>query len=147
MRFELKIDPTAEERVQVTAHAASALTDAIEALLLRYTGTDRITVEEEDSIRELSFTEIECVLTEGGKTYAVDGEGKRLRIRERLCHMEEILPSCFIRINKSALANRARIKRFITAYSGAVDVEFFSGYREYVSRRCFAEIKRRLTKK
>ena len=49
----------------------------------------------------------------------------------------------FIRINKSALANEAHLERFTASFNGAVDAVFRSGYREYVSRRCFAEIKRR----
>ena len=48
-----------------------------------------------------------------------------------------------MRINKSALANEAHLERFTASFNGAVDAVFRSGYREYVSRRCFAEIKRR----
>jgi DNA-binding LytR/AlgR family response regulator len=61
--------------------------------------------------------------------------------------MEELLPECFIKINKSSLANQNRIERFTGMYTGAVDVVFKSGYTEYVSRRCFADIKRRLNVK
>ncbi|MBO5110111.1 MAG: LytTR family transcriptional regulator [Clostridia bacterium] len=147
MKFELKIDPSAEERVEVTVHAPSSLTEELEAAVLRYTGADRLTVTDEDAVGELPFDRMECVLVEDGKTYAVDDRGKRWRIRERLCRAEELLPSYFIRINKSALANRNRIRRFVTTFSGGVDAEFISGYREYVSRRCFAEIKRRILKK
>ena len=57
--------------------------------------------------------------------------------------MEEILPSYFIRINKSALANEHRILRFDAVFSGGVDAVFQCGFKEYVSRRCFAEIKGR----
>ena len=60
--------------------------------------------------------------------------------------LEEKLPSYFIRINKSALANEHRIQRFNTAFNGGVDVVFQCGYRDYVSRRCFAEIRRRYEK-
>ena len=58
--------------------------------------------------------------------------------------ISEILPNYFIRINKSSLANRKQIERFSAAFSGSVDVIFKSGYRDYVSRRCFAEIKKEL---
>jgi DNA-binding LytR/AlgR family response regulator len=74
---------------------------------------------------------------------AIDTEGKQYRIHDRLRDLEEILPSYFIRINKSALANEHRILRFDAAFSGGVDAVFACGYREYVSRRCFAEIRRR----
>ena len=60
--------------------------------------------------------------------------GERCRLKLRLYELEAMLPASFIRINKSALANEAHLERFTV---------FRSGYREYVSRRCFAEIKRR----
>ena len=78
------------------------------------------------------------------KVVAIDNLGNRYRIQERLRELEEILPSYFIRINKSSLANEHRILRFDAVFSGSVDAVFECGYREYVSRRCFAEIKRRL---
>ena len=49
-----------------------------------------------------------------------------------------------IKINKSSLANRKQIERFSAAFSGSVDVIFKSGFRDYVSRRCFADIKKEL---
>ena len=48
---------------------------------------------------------------------------------------------------KSTLANEHRIDRFDAAFSGGVDAVFRCGYREYVSRRCFAEIRRRYESK
>ena len=63
--------------------------------------------------------------------------------KEIVRDLEEILPSYFIRINKSTLANEHRIARFDAVFSGGVDAVFQCGYREYVSRRCFAEIRRR----
>ena len=57
--------------------------------------------------------------------------------------MEARLGPDFVRINKSALANWKRIRRFKASIAGAVDIEFKSGYTEYVSRRCFSQLKRR----
>jgi hypothetical protein len=61
----------------------------------------------------------------------------------RLRDLESSLPAYFIRINKSSLANENRILRFEAVFNGGVDAVFRCGYKEYVSRRCFAEIKRR----
>ena len=44
---------------------------------------------------------------------------------------------------QATLANEHRILRFDAAFSGGVDAVFRCGYREYVSRRCFSEIRRR----
>ena len=94
-------------------------------------------------MRKLSFGQIECITVIDRKVTAIDTAGNRYNIRERLRELEELLPSYFIRINKSALANEHRIMRFATVFSGGVDAIFACGYREYVSRRCFAEIRRR----
>ena len=97
----------------------------------------------DDEMRKLSFSGIECITVLDRKVIAVDLEGKRYRIQDRLRYLEEILPSYFIRINKSALANEHQIARFDAVFSGGVDAVFRCGYREYVSRRCFAQIRRR----
>ena len=77
---------------------------------------------------------------------ALDTAGERHVLKERLRDLEGLLPSYFIRINKSTLANEHRILRFDAVFSGGVDAVFRCGYREYVSRRCFAEIRRRYEK-
>ena len=74
---------------------------------------------------------------------AIDTKGNRYRLKDSLRDLEEVLPSYFIRINKSTLANEHRILRFDTMFTGGVDAVFQCGYREYVSRRCFAEIRKR----
>jgi DNA-binding LytR/AlgR family response regulator len=97
----------------------------------------------EEEVRKLSFGEIECITIMDRKVIAIDAKGERYLLKDRLRDLERVLPSYFIRINKSTLANEHRIQRFDAIFSGGVDAVFGCGYREYVSRRCFAEIKRR----
>lgn len=144
MKYKLIIDTEAEEEIVARVHSPSRLTDEIEELVNSYAGHSGITVFGDDEILTLDFTDIECVTVIDRRVYAVDREGKKHRVNQRLCDLEDVLPSYFIRINKSSIANERRIAKFHTVYSGAVDAIFKSGYREYVSRRCFAEIKRRL---
>lgn len=147
MKFRLIIDKTKDEEVVATVHDRSALTDKLEQLIQQHSGSDRIAGFTEDDVKLLCFADMECVTVLDGKTYAIDVDGKRYRLKQRLYELEEMLPSSFIRINKSALANEAKLDRFTVSYSGAVDAVFKCGYREYVSRRCFAEIKRRFDTK
>ena len=147
MKFTLIIDETKDEEITATVHHRSALTDQIEQLVLAHTGADRVPAYHEDELTLLPFSAIECITVLDGKTCAIDQHGKRYRLKLRLYELEEMLPSCFIRINKSAIANENRLDRFVPTFSGAVDALFKSGYREYVSRRCFAEIKRRYEKR
>lgn len=143
MKYKLIIDKNAEEEVTVIAHAPSSLTQQIEDLVCGYSGADSIMGYRDDTMRRLAFSEIECITVLDRKVIAIDTDGNRYRSQDRLRDLEEILPSYFIRINKSTLANEHRILRFDAAFSGGVDAVFRCGYREYVSRRCFAEIRRR----
>ena len=143
MKYILKLDQKEEESVTVVAHTPNALTEQIENLVRSYQGEDKITVWNEEEMIRLSFSDIECITVMDRKTVAIDRNNERYRIQKRLFELEEMLPSYFIRINKSSLANENRILRFKTVWNGGVDVVFKCGYRDYVSRRCFAEIKRR----
>lgn len=144
MKYKLIIDKDAEEEIVARVHAPSRLTEQIENLVNSYIGNQGIAVSDGENIFTLNFSDIECITVIDRRVYAIDREGKRHRLNQRLCDLEAILPSYFIRINKSSLANENRIAKFHTVYSGAVDAIFKCGYREYVSRRCFAEIKRRI---
>lgn len=143
MKYKLIIDKTSEEEIIAIVHAPSSLTQEIENLVCSFSGADSIMGYREDEMRKLLFEDIECITIMDRKVIAVDKDGNQYRIQDRLRDLEEILPSYFIRINKSSLANEHRIRRFDTAFSGGVDAVFYCGYREYVSRRCFAEIRRR----
>ncbi len=143
MKYRLTIDKTAEEEIIAIVHAPSSLTQQIENLVRSFSGADSLMGYTEDGMRRLAFSEIECITILDRKVIAIAADGERCRIPDRLRDLESILPSYFIRINKSTLANEHRIQRFDAAFSGGVDAVFRCGYREYVSRRCFAEIRRR----
>ena len=143
MKYRLIIDKNAEEEIIAIVHSPSSLTEQIENLVCNYTGTDCILGYRDDELRKLAFKEIECITILDRKVIAIDTLGNHYLIQDRLRDLEELLPSYFIRINKSTLANEHRILRFDAAFSGGVDAVFQCGYREYVSRRCFADIRRR----
>ena len=143
MKYKLIIDKAADEEIIVIAHGPSSLTQQIEDLICSYSGSEYLIGYRDEEMRKLTFSEIECITVLDRKVVAVDSCGKHYRIQDRLRDLENILPSYFIRINKSTLANEHRIARFDAAFSGGVDAVFLCGYREYVSRRCFADIRRR----
>ena len=147
MKFKLIIDQTRDEEIVATVHSRSGLIDQIENLILDYSGADRIPAYSEDEMKLLPFSSIECITALDGKIYAIDTRNRRYRLKQRLYELEAMLPSFFIRINKSTLANENRLERFSVNYSGAVDAVFKCGYKEYVSRRCFTQIKRRFDTK
>ena len=143
MKYKLIIDKNAEEEIVATVHSPSSLTEQIENLVRGFSGADHIMGYRDDEMRRLSFEEIECITILERRVIAIDRGGSHYLLKERLRDLENILPAYFIRINKSTLANEHRILRFDAVFSGGVDAVFQCGYREYVSRRCFSEIRRR----
>ena len=143
MKYKLIIDKDADEEIIAIVHAPSSLTDDIEDLVRNFSGEDFIIGYRDEEMRKLPFGEIECVTVLDRKVIAIDITGNHYVLKDRLRDLEDILPSYFIRINKSSLANEHRIRRFDAVLSGGVDAVFYCGFKEYVSRRCFAEIRRR----
>lgn len=143
MKYKLIIDKHVEEEIIAIVHAPSSLTQQIETLVCSFSGSDSILGYRDDEMRKLAFQEIECITIFDRKVIAIDMRGNHYRMQDRLRDLEDILPSYFIRINKSTLANEHRILRFDTVFSGGVDAVFQCGYRDYVSRRCFAGIRKR----
>ena len=143
MKYKLIIDKNADEEIIAIVHAPSSLTRQIEDFVGSYSGAESIMGYKDDEMRRLEFPEIECITIIDRQVIAIDTKGSHYRIQDRLRGLEEVLPSYFIRINKSTLANEHRIQRFDAVFSGGVDAVFYCGYKEYVSRRCLAEIRRR----
>ena len=143
MKFTLVINKEDEEEIIAKVHSASKLTSDIENLILSYNGEDEIIVQGDYELKRLAISEIDCITVIDRRVYVVDSRAQKYRTGGSLTEMEDLLPNYFIRINKSTIANERRISCYKTTFSGGVDAIFRSGYRDYVSRRCFAEIKRR----
>lgn len=143
MRFRLIIDPDREEEVVAYVRSRSALTDQLEALVTDETPPDRLIGYGEDVMRPLPFDEVECITVLSGKVCAIDHSGAVWRVKQTLSELEGRLPAHFIRLNKSAIANEKCISAFTAGFNGAVDARLRCGHVEYVSRRCFAVIRRR----
>ncbi len=145
MKFQLIIDEESEELITVRVKKENDLIAKIETLVKEYVGESKIVGFTEDETIILELQEIECVTVIDNKVWAITENGKFL-IKSRLYEVEKILPFSFIKINKSSVANINKIKKFISTYSGAVNIQFKSGYTDYISRRCLPLVKRRVLK-
>lgn len=141
MKFKLIIDEKHDEEIVATVKEKTPLIDYIQTLV--EDGEDGLVGYYDNQIVKLNTNEIECIYTQDNKTHCVCSDNKTYLIKKRLYEVEKMLPPTFIRINKSGIANSKKIKMFITNITGSVNIEFVSGYTDYVSRRCFAEIRRR----
>ncbi len=129
MKYRLVIDKNADEEIIAVVRAPSSLTREIENLVMNFSGSDFIVGYREGETRKMEFREIECITVLERRVIAIDQKGSRYRLQERLRDLEEALPSYFIRINKSTLANEHAILRFDAAFSGGVDAVFQCGYK------------------
>ena len=143
MIFKLQIDKDCTEEVIATVHKRTPLIDEIEKFVLQENITDKIPGYYEYEITMLDISQVECFYVEADKTYASYITGEKYLIKKRLYELENVLPANFERINKSAIANWKRVSKLNVQLSGAVAVVFKNGYTDYISRRCFAELKRR----
>jgi len=142
MKFRIVIDKEKEEEIVAQVHERTPLIDEIEAMITGAKTADEITGYDEGDIKLLKICEVDAFYIEDGKTYAAYSDGRKYRIKLHLYELESILPKNFRKINKSDIANIKRIARFRTSLNGAVDAVFKSGFSDYISRRCFAELKK-----
>lgn len=91
----------------------------------------------------LASTDIYAVTVEGGKSYAETVKG-RLRMKERLYVLEELLGGDFVRINQSCIVRVGAIERFDASVGGSLTVTLKNGYRDYISRRQVRAVKERI---
>lgn len=145
MKFRIVIDKEKEEEVVARVHVRTPLIDELEELVTSDKNAEEIIGYDEDAIIKLCVKDVEAFYIEEGKTYAAYSDKKRYRVKLHLYELEAILPKDFKKINKSNLANMKHIVRFKTSLNGAVDAEFKSGFSDYISRRCFATLKRRFS--
>ena len=145
MKFNLIITKE-EESITLCVHKRTPLTDKIEELV----SNNEISIEGiningylEKDIVPLKLEEISRFYAEDDKCYA-SVDSKTYQIKKRLYQIEEILPSYFIRINKSSIININFIKRFNTSWTANVFVELKDGVRVYISRRQLKIVKERL---
>ena len=143
MKFKLIINRDDDEEIIAKVHSASKLTAEIENIVLSYIGNDGLTVHGDYELTTLKFQEIECITMIDRKVFVIDNKGNKYRKSGTLADIEKSLPNYFIRINKSTIANERSISCYKTTFSGGVDAIFKCGYKDYVSRRCFSEIKMR----
>ena len=143
MIFRLNLNPKCEEEIIANVHERTPLIDEIEKLVTKDNVNDQLTGYLEDEIKILKVDEVECFFVEDEKTYALYSDKKKYVVKKRLYELETILPTDFIKINKSAIANSKKISKFKVLLSGAVDAQFASGYTECISRRCLVEVRRR----
>lgn len=140
MKCTVVIDKKREQEVVIYAHERTELINRIEALAAEE--AEFVGYNDREAVL-MRFDEVFCFCSEDNRVFALC-QNERLRLKERLYKIEESLPSDFVRINQSCIANIKKIARFDTSISGTLRVVFKNGYTDYVSRRQLKNVKERL---
>lgn len=146
MKFKLIIDKNAEECITAVCHERTPIIDQIESIIQKESNDNSIVGYADDEFKTIEFESIEVIYVESGKTFAVLDDKMTYRVKLRLYEVESLLPTNFKKLSKSVIGNMKKIDRFSSTITGAVDAVFKCGRKEFVSRRCLAEIKRGLKK-
>ena len=141
MKCTIEINEDREEEIIIYAKKRSRLIDKLEDLATQ--DDFELTGYRETASKILELSEIYFFTTEDNKVFAVT-EKEKWQLKTRLYKIEENLPSSFIKINQSCIANIKKIDHFDTKFSGAMAVIFKNGETDYISRRQLKLIKERL---
>ena len=105
-------------------------------------GGGKLVLEREGTLYPVAAEEAECFYTSGGRVEARLKNGEVFSCRERIFELEEKLGRNFVKVNQGAGGNLDCVKCFSLLFNGTMEVCFFSGAKEYVSRRTVGKIKK-----
>ncbi|HET7612513.1 MAG TPA: LytTR family DNA-binding domain-containing protein [Gemmatimonadaceae bacterium] len=105
---------------------------------------ERIPVESRGKVRFIPVAEIDCILASGPYAELVVGDRKHL-IREAMQNLEDQLdPSRFFRIHRSAIVQLDRVEALLKSPHGECDAQLRNGLKIKVARGRREELERRL---
>lgn len=125
---------------------ASEWTDELEEIVkvINNNKQQRLFGLDADQTVLLNPSEIDYVYAESRKIYAVVKD-RKLELRMKLYEVEELLiPHFFMRFSKSVIGNLNQIERFDLSFNGNLCVYFYSGNKEYITRKYVNPIKEKL---
>lgn len=144
MKFKLLINPDKEEIIQAQVHQRSIFTDNLEKFVLTNGNSNSIIAYEDKDLIILQLEDIIMITILNNKITAICVNNKKYHLRKRIYQLTNILPKNFWRINKSSIVNQIYIDRFEETKTAGVNIIMKNRLTDYVSRRCFSKIRKRL---
>lgn len=145
MKFKLLIKPNEEEIVQAQLHRTSKFSEQLEEFVMNDgKNNPLIGFDEDKEIAYLNLDDISIITVIDGKIYAILNNNQKYWLKQRLYQVADQLPDYFLKINKSSIVNRHQIEKFMINSGAGINVIMKNNITDYVSRRCFAKIRREL---
>ncbi len=141
MKCRIVIDESREEEVVIYVREKNELACEIEELVMKK--STNIIGYRSGEIMNVELADVFAFSVEDGKVYALLSDGK-IRIKQRLYTLEEMLGEHFVKINQSCIVNVKKIERFETTFGGSLCAVLKNGFRDYVSRRQLRTVKERI---
>jgi len=132
MKVKTIIDENVEEKVVIYSKSFCPLIDEIKNLVANY--EINLVGYKDDEIIPLNINEVYRFYVLDNKVFA-SCKDDVYQIKYRLYQIEEIVPTSFIKINKSCLVNKHYIKRFYSSWGGSLYVQLKNNELDYISRR------------
>lgn len=140
MEIKIIIDKSADEKILIYAHERNELIEEIEKIVCE-NNLDLVGYKDNEAVK-LNLINVNCFISENDRIFALADD--KYQVKQRLYQIENRLDDNFIRINQSCIANIRQIEKVQATFSGAFDVVFKNGYRDYISRRNLKSVKERL---
>ena len=144
MKYKLLINPHKNEIVEAQVHQRSIFTDNLEKFVLTNGNSNSIIAYEDKDLIILQLEDIIMITILNNKITAICVNNKKYHLRKRIYQLKNILQKNFWRINKSSIVNQIYIDRFEETKTAGVNIIMKNGLTDYVSRRCFSKIRKRL---
>lgn len=144
MKFNLLIKPHEEEKVTAQLHQKSTFSNDLKKFVLSQGNSNKLIAYDDNDLVQISFNEIAFITIISEKLYLITKENKKYLLKDRLYQIATKLPDYFWKINKSSIVNRHEIERFNVISGTGVNVIMKNGISDYVSRRCFSQIRKEL---
>ncbi len=144
MKVNIEIDD-AHKETSITIQTNEWSEELEEILsIIKRRKPERLFGIDDDQTILLHPDEIDFVYAEKRKIFAKQND-RSFEIKMKLYEVEKmLLPHNFVRFSKSVIGNLNQIQRFELSFNGNLCVYFFSGNKEYITRRYVADVKEKL---
>ena len=143
IRVKIEIDPKAEDcEVTIRCPKLDEEVTRIQKLLSDgAAGITQLSFFKADSEYFVQLSDILFFETDGGQIRAHTA-GDEFETKYKLYELEEMLPSCFLRISKSTILNTHKLYSITKNITGASKIEFQGTYKTvYCSRNYYKALK------
>lgn len=146
MRVEIKINPDITETTAVihTPKVTPELLSLVEVFENAEDKSSLLVAKNDDKFFVIEPDQVDIIRTEGGEIKVYNQKAQEYVVTKPLHEILASLPSNFVRISKSAIANISRVDHLSNSFNGTMYIVMKNGVNDYISRKYLGDFKKRL---